>query len=542
MHNILLFCFLPASWYQGPFTKSLQRAEALFRNRFNPSLKWLMGQKSKDGSWDSESESITSCSSRNVQRLGQALQSLGSQCHTLRDPALGGRLLGCVSGLSSSEEEEDFYHHPQAAVFSQHYCQLQQLMEQRAQLLFLHEYARRTHAATCFVAQLGSVLERTRLLLADRGQPNSTWNLSLGALCREMQVHVSHWDLLWSKARADRLLRRVLFIRAETLASMRRTLQLLGFQALQLMERCIHTALSALAAAQPDRVPRDALVDLLCAVELYNQILEDKRSSQLVLGPQLASSVLQTGAGPTTFPVEQLMTILAQSQARKAAEHLYTWSSQQSNLLHMANKPKSHFTHPNLRLLSSPTINIHTVQLVEDADVPLTPLHGLWSSNLPFSSFISRDRECLDTLFQVLVTSTNLLAPHIPKKPADLEDSMVICRRASEGEERHLNRPRMTCRTLNVATMDLRRSDACVKLFCHYKVLLWREFGKAVVGHFYYQPYSSTLGSINQWNDEMLLVLVSWLRHSYVEGTDVRMGLKCQMCVICFEKISDANG
>lgn len=514
--TIFCLCFLPASWYQGPFTKSLQRAEALFRNRFNPSLKWFMGQKNKDGSWDSESESIASCSSRNVQRVGQALQSLSSQCHTLRDPASGGRLLGCVTGLSSSEEEEDFYHHPQAAVFSQHYCQLQQLMEQRAQLLFLHEYARRTCAATCFVAQLGSVSERTRLLLADRGQPNSTWNLGLGSLCREMQVHVNHWDLLWSKARADRRLCRALFGRAETLASMRRTLHLLGFQALRLMERCIHTALSALAAAQPDRVPRDALVDLLCAVELYNQILDDKRSSQL--RPPMASSVLQTGAGPTTFPVEQLMTILAQSQARKAAEQLYTWSSQQTNLLHMASKPK--------RLLSSPTINIHAVPL-EAAEESRTPL---WSSNLPFSSFISRDRECLDTLFQVLVTSTNLLAPHVPKIPADLEDSMVVCRRASEGEDRHLNRPRMTCRTLNVATMDLRRSDACVKLFCRYKVLLWREFGKAVVRRFYYQPHSSALGSVNQWNDEMLQLLVSWLRHSYVEGTDERMGLMVESC------------
>lgn len=421
--------------------------------------------------------------------------------------------MGCVTGLSSSseEEEEGFYHHPQASAFSQHYCQLQQLMEQRAQLLFLHEYARRTHAATCFVTQLGLVLERTRLLLADRGQPNSTWNLSLGALCREMQVHVNHWDLLWSKARADRRLRRVLFSRSETLASMRRTLHLLGFQALRLMERCIHTALSALAAAQPDRVPRDALVDLLCAVELYNQISEDKSSSKLVL---------QTEDGPTTFPVEQLMMILARSQARKAAEHLYTWSSQQSNLLHMASQPKRHF---NLGLLSS--INVHTVQLeAPDDDVPL---HSLWSSNLPFASFISRDRECLDTLFQVLVTSTNLLAPHIPRNPADLEDSMVICRRVSEGEERHLNRPRMTCRTLNV---DFRRSDACVKLFGHYKVLLWREFGKAGVRHFCYPPYSSTLGSVNQWNDEMLLLLVSWLRHSCVEGTDV--WLKYRMFVI----------
>ncbi|XP_058654683.1 uncharacterized protein ccdc142 isoform X4 [Onychostoma macrolepis] len=533
------------SWYQGPFTKSLQRAEALFRNRFNPSLKWLMGQKDKDCSWDSESESITSsCSSRNIQRLGQTLQSLSSQCHTLRNPASGGRLFGCVIGLSSSEED-DFYHHHQFAAFSQHYSQLQHLMDHRAQLLFLHEYSRRTHVATCFVVQLDSVLEKTHLLLADRGQvaeqPNSTWNLSLRALCQEMQVHINHWDLLWANAQSDFRLRRVLFSRVKTLASMRQTLHFLGFQALWLMERCIHTALSALAAAQLDRVPRDALVDLLCAVELYNQIVEDKWiqgttsacDSELMFssyGPQLGSVLLRNRTGPKKFPIEQLMMILAQSQAQKAAEQLYTWSSQQSNLLHMAKKPnkfKSHFAHPNLnsQLSSSPEINIHTVQLEPQAavnEVPQKPLHSLCSSNLPFSSFISRDRECLDTLFQVLVTSTNLLASLIPKKPlldrtADLEDYVLICHGASEGEERLLNRPRMTSRTHNVAAMDLRKSDAYMKLFSYYKKLLWREYRKAVVRHFYCQPYNSTLGSINQWNDEMVLHFVTWLKHFYIE-------------------------
>lgn len=473
-----------ASWYQGPFTKSLQRAEALFRTRLNPSLKWLMRQKSRDGSWDSESES---CSSRSVQRLGPALHSLGSQCLALHDPASGARPFGCVTNLSSSSSPEEFHHHAQASAFTQHYCQLQHLMEQRSQLMFLSEYARRTHLASCFVSRLASVLERTRLLLADRGQPNSTWSLSLKALCLEMQVHVNHWDLLRTKARTDRSLRRVLFIRVETLASMRRTLNLLGSQAVWLMEECIHTALRALAEAQPDRVPRDALVDLLCAVELFNQILQDKRRSDWL-----------RNARP--FPVERLMMILARSQAKKAAEQLYTWSSQQSNLLHIANNP---------RFASSPVINIHIEAAVDEA--PRKPLHSLWSSNLPFASFISRDRECLDTLFQVLVTSTNLLAPHIPRKPAlDLEDSMVICRRASEGEERPLSRPRMPCRTIGV---DLGQ----MKLFSHYKDLLWREFGEAAARHFRYRSCHCALGSLNLWNDEALMLLVSWLRHSCLE-------------------------
>ncbi|XP_073676828.1 uncharacterized protein ccdc142 [Garra rufa] len=503
-----------------------------------------MEQKDKDGSWDSESESITSGSSRNIQHLGQTLQSLSSQCHTLCDPASEDGLFGSVMGHYSSEQD-DFYHHPQAAAFSQHYCQLQHLMGHRAQLLFLHEYSRHTHVATCFVVQLHSVLEKTHLLLADRGQvaeqPNSTWNLNLRDLCREMQVHVNHWNLLWAKARSDVHLRCVLFSRVKVLASMRQTLHLLGLQALWLMEQCIHTAFSALAAAQIDRVPRDALVDLLCAVELYNQVVEDKWiqgktfawCSQLMFSsywPQLGSVLLQNRTGPKTFSAEQLMKILAQSQAQKAAEQLYTWSSQQSSLLHMAknpNKLKCHFIHSNLNscLSSSPTINIHTVQLEPQAavdEVPQKPIHSLWSSNLPFSLFISRDRECLDTLFQVLVTSTNLLAPLIPKKhlldrAADLKDSVVICSGPSEGEERLLNRPRITSRTHNVAAMNLRKSDAYMKLFSHYKKLLWTEFGKAAVRQFHYRLYNSTLGSINQWNDEMVLCLITWFKHSYIE-------------------------
>ncbi|KAI2644320.1 Coiled-coil domain-containing protein 142 [Labeo rohita] len=551
-----------------PFTKSLQRAEALFRNRFNPSLKWLMGQKDKDGSWDSESESIMSCSSRNIQCLGQTLQSLSSQCHMLHDPASGGKLFGTVTSLYSSEQD-DFYHHPQAATFAQHYCQLQRLMDNRAQLLFLHEYSHRTHVATCFVVQLRLVLEKTHLLLADRGQvdeqPNSTWNLSLRALCQEMQVHINHWALLWAKARSDFHLRCVLFSRVKTLASMRQTLHLLGFQALWLMEHCIHTALSALAAAQLDRVPRDALVDLLCAIELYNQIIEDKWNqgktsawcSQFMFSscwPRLGSILLQNRTGPKTFPVEQLMMILAQSQAQKAAEQLYTWSSQQSNLLHMAknpNKLKCHFAHPNPNsdLSSSPTINIHAVQLEPQAaydalKMPQKPTHSLWSSNVLFSSFITRDRECLDALFQVLVTSTNLLAPLIPKKPllnrtADLKDTVVISRGASEGEERLLNRPRMTSKTYNVAAVDFRKSDAYMKLFSHYKKLLWGEFAKAVVRQFHYQPYNSTLGSINQWNDEMVLHLATWLKHSYIEDL-IPQECKGNLRSFCFYILSTA--
>ncbi|TRY81326.1 hypothetical protein DNTS_029753 [Danionella cerebrum] len=515
------------SWYQSPFSKSLQKAETLFRNRFDPGQKGIMRQKRQDCNWEFENETTTSCS-RNIQPIGEALQGLRSQFQMILDPS-GGRVFSSVAVFSPSEVE--FYQYPQAVVLSKHCFQLQQLMEQRAQLLFFHEYAQRTQVASCFVAQLGSILERTKLLLVDRGQvagqPNSSWNLNLRALCQKIQAHVSHWDMLWAKARSDPYLRRVLFSRVETLASMRKTLHLLGMQALQLLERCIYTAFSALTAAQLDRVPRDALVDLLSAFELYNQVVEDqmchfRRSTwnskfRFAFNQvQLGSGLLLNVSGPRNFTAGFLMSILAQNQAQKAAKHLYSWATQQRNLLLLAYSTSEFKRNRGLHEVNS---GLHTVQPKLQSSVekvPVKPSYNRWSTNLPFTLFISRDRESLDALFHVLVTSTNLLDPHISKKPPlnTAEDSAVACH---PGEGRLLNRPRMKFRASAVAAMDHRQSDACIKAFYNYKCRLWKEFQRAVINHFYHQPYNSALGSVNQWNEEMLLLLVSWLKQSCTE-------------------------
>ncbi|XP_036425233.1 uncharacterized protein ccdc142 [Colossoma macropomum] len=525
----------------SPFTKSLQKAEALFRIRFNPSLKWLLRQKSEGSCWDYENEdnfvacqNLTSRSSMRLQRLEQNLLSLSSQCRVLR--GLGGCLQGCITGLSTSMEAE-FYHHPQAAAFSQHYGQLQQLLEQRAQLLFLHEYGRRCRVASCFVTRLGDVLEKARLLLAGgqaAEQPGSPWNLGLRAMCEELQLHVSHWDLLCARARSDPSLRPVLFSRTEMLGSMRRALWLLGLQAVLLMEQCIHTTLLALAAAQLGRVPRDALGDLLAAVELYNHIVAYQRSqrraaawsSQMLFRAdwsQIRSRLPRKSSRPAPFPVVQLMTILAQRRAQIAAQQLYDWTCQQTDLISLAGQPSTEWTHlgPPDALTPTPTAESSPDMIPDQPSQK--PLHGFWSSNLPFSLFVRRDREYLEILFQVLVSSTDLLAPHIPKRPPlnrvdTAEGATERNHRASEGEERLLNRPKLaSSRHKAIQWMDLSKSDACVELFSQYRDMLWREFDRTVIYYFYYQSHNTILGGVSQWNYQMVFLLVRWLKHACKE-------------------------
>ncbi|XP_030621217.1 uncharacterized protein ccdc142 [Chanos chanos] len=560
-----------ASWCQGSFTKSLQRAEALLRTRFNPNLKWLLRQKSDDGNWDYENEdnvvacqNLTSRSSVRLQRLEQNLLALSSQYHMLRDPHSGGQLQSCVGRLSPALDG-DFYYHPQVAAFSKHYGQLQQLLEERALLLFFHEYTRRSSVAVSFVAKLGTVLERAQFLLAARGQAvkhcNSTWNLGLKILCQELRLHVSHWNLLYAKARTDAYLHRVLFHRMETLSNVRQSLRTLGFQALLLMERCIHTTLSAVAAAQLDRIPRDALEDLLSSVEQFNHVAEEQKvqhqDTQVVflLGQTwLSSGWPGKSIMPEPFSVTQLMKILAEHRARVAAEQLHHWAAQQGALLSLTECPNQQWEH---FLLPHPQSNVPpSSSSVEQAKAENVPekipeeppnelLHVCWSSDLPFSRFIHQDHECLEILFQALVSSTDLLAPHVLKRP-HLDRAVTVgapgegCYQTSEGEVRLTNRPRVDHRMHRaVHWKDLSKSVACLELFAKYRSMVWKEFNKTVIKHFYHPPHYSSLGSVNQWNNRMVFLLATWISHACKEE-NIPAECKKEMIGFCTQILTNA--
>uniref|UniRef100_W5MYR6 Coiled-coil domain containing 142 n=1 Tax=Lepisosteus oculatus TaxID=7918 RepID=W5MYR6_LEPOC len=163
---------------QISFTKSLQKAEALLRNRLNPGLKWLLKQKSDGSGSDVENEDsfiscegYTSCSSRRFLKMENCVLGLGRQCHVLRNERTG-----CpqsyVKELSSDCE---FYYHPACIALNKHYGKLQHLLEERSQLLLFHEYTRRLKAASAFIANLSGLLDRERLRLYQNAEDK--WQL-----------------------------------------------------------------------------------------------------------------------------------------------------------------------------------------------------------------------------------------------------------------------------------------------------------------------------------------------------------------------------
>lgn len=521
----------PGSQNQGVLTKSLQKTDVLFQKSFSSSLKHLLRQKSDSWNYENEDhfvacQDFTSRSSQRLQHLEQTLLSLRSQCRVLYGS--GGCPRGCITGLSTSGES-DFYHHPQAAAFSQHYAQLRHLLEQRAQLLFLHEYGRRCRAANCFISRLGDVLGKA-CLLASRGQSSKeqAWNLDLRAMCEELQVHVGHWDMLYARVRSDPFLRTVFSTRTEMLGSMQRGLSLLRQQALLLMENCMHTVLKALAAAQLGCVPKAALEDLLSAVELYNHVVANpraqKRTAARSLQLWLISDCSQIKSGlprkpvrPGALLVVEIMKIVAQHRAQIAARQLYSWTCQQTDLLCLAGQTSMKWKDLDCPDLLVPPASDQSNTILDEFSNK--PLHSFWSSSLPLLMFAHRDKEdILETLFQVLESSTNLLAPHVPKRPQlDRNTSAERIRRAS-GRDVHPSHIQSSVQ------QDQSNLEVCMGHFYQYRDMLWQEFGEAVVKHFFYPSHNAVLGGMNQWNNPMKFLLVRWLKHACKEGTTIKCG------------------
>lgn len=524
----------PGPQYQGLFTKFPQKTDPVFQKHFSSNPNHLLRHDSNSFSWNCVNkdhfvacQDLTSLSSQHLQHLERTLWSLRSQCLVLRGS--GGSLRGCVTGLSTSGELE-FYHHPQAAAFSRHYAQLQHLLEQRAQLLFLHEYGRRCRAANCFVSRLGDVLGKA-CLLANRAQSlkeqaNVSWNLDLRAMCKELQVHLGHWDMLYAKVRSDPFLRPVLS-RTQMLGSMQRGLWFLEQRAWLLMENCMHTVLKALAAAQLTCVPRDALEDMLSAVELYNHVIANprtqKRAAAWNLQTLFTSDCFQVRSGlprkhirPGALPVVEILRIVAWHRAQIAARQLHNWTCKQTELLPLAGQTGMKWD------WDCPEQSKSTLD-----KSPKNPLHSLRSSSLPISMFVHKDQEdILNTLFQILASSTDLLAPHISHRPQLTRNASADrCCRANEHEEN--NNPK-TCPSYfqnTVQHMNLSQLDVHVALFSQYRDVLWREFGKAVIKHFFYLSHSSIPGGLNLWNDRMLFLLFRWLEQACKEGTTLKGGI-----------------
>ncbi|XP_037316783.2 uncharacterized protein ccdc142 [Pungitius pungitius] len=333
------------SWSQRSFSCSMQRAESLLRSTFNPSLKWLFHGRSQDEN-EEEAEghfvaahNLVSRSSARLLHLQQALLTVAPQWQPV-SCALNGSPQVCIKGVPA--EVGVLLRASSSSILQAHYMALWRLLEQRSLLLFIHEYGRRARIAAAYVSRLSHLLEKSHQAPHQTLSGWSSSSVGLGSLSQELRVHLSHWSCLFSKVRSDHYLRPALVQHSRLLGEVKHTLDLLGLQALVLMELYVNVILCAVARAELDSVPRDVLEDILVGTDLYNQAVGEQRVQCSTA--QLRTAVLQRaqcstldcshpnsrGQHPAAITVKELMRILAVHQADMVAEQLHSWASKQS--------------------------------------------------------------------------------------------------------------------------------------------------------------------------------------------------------------------
>ncbi|XP_034545551.1 uncharacterized protein ccdc142 isoform X2 [Notolabrus celidotus] len=332
------------SWSQRSISRSLQRAEMLLRSTLNPSLRWLFHVRNQDEEEEEEegnfvlAHNLVSRSSARLLRLQQVLLTLGPQWLPVGG---AGSTQVCVKGLSA--EAAVLLLPPSSPSLQEAYLSLRRLQEQRSLLLFIHEFSRRARLAAAFISRVSHLLERAHLKLVQTRSCWSSFRVGLVSLSQELRVHVNHWSCLFSKVQSDQNLRRAVVRQTQLLQKVHQSLDLLGLQALVLMERFVFLVLSAVARSDLDSVPREVLEDVLAGTELYNQAVGEQRAQHSAT--QLRTTVLQQAQHPTLGPglpcsrgchpagvsVRELMAVLAEHQAERVARQLHAWTSDLSD-------------------------------------------------------------------------------------------------------------------------------------------------------------------------------------------------------------------
>ncbi|TKS71960.1 Coiled-coil domain-containing protein 142 [Collichthys lucidus] len=326
---------------QRSISHSLQRAEVLLRSTFNPSLKWLFHGRSEDEEVEEQNfvvaHNLASRSSARLLRLQQALLTVAPQWQLVGGAQMGSPQV-CVKGLPA---EGDVLLLPSSSSLQKNYRALWRLLEQRSLLIFIHEYTRRTRIAAAYVSRVCHLLEKSRLTLNQAPSNWSSLRVGLGSLSQELRIHLNHWSCLFSKVQSDQYLRPALVRHTNLLVEIKQTLDLLGLQALVLMESYVYVVLSAVARTKLDSVPREVLEDVLAGTDLYNQAVWERAQHS---STQLRTTVLQLAHYSTldcsltnrrghciaAFSVKELMMILALHHADRAAKQLHCWASDPS--------------------------------------------------------------------------------------------------------------------------------------------------------------------------------------------------------------------
>ncbi|XP_061692044.1 uncharacterized protein ccdc142 isoform X3 [Syngnathoides biaculeatus] len=326
------------SWSQRTISRFL-------KNTLNPRMKWLLpGHSQDDCEEEGEEErnfvvacNLVSRSSARILRLQRALL-----CMSVRWQDVGGAQMSspklCVKGRTVSGDSLLIV--STSPFLNEHYQSLRRLMEQRSLLLFIHEYSRRVHSTAAYISKVGHLLnEHLKSHLLSNQTPHfcSSAKVHLVSLCQEFRNHLNHWSCLSAKFQSDHYLRLPLALRSKLLEEIKQTLNLLGLQALVLMEQYVHAVLFAMGHSDLEHIPREVMADILACTDLYNKALEKQRvqhnSTHLwtKILKQICFTTLTNSQRhhPVFVSVKELLKILAVHHANTAANQLHSWTAQQ---------------------------------------------------------------------------------------------------------------------------------------------------------------------------------------------------------------------
>nr|XP_004566688.2 coiled-coil domain-containing protein 142 isoform X1 [Maylandia zebra]XP_012778857.2 coiled-coil domain-containing protein 142 isoform X1 [Maylandia zebra] len=312
------------------------QAEVLIRSSFNPSLKWLFwghGQDQEEKNFV-VAHNLVSRSSERLLRLQQALLSVAPQWQLVASARLS---QVCFKGMP---DEAGVLLLPSSSSLQGKYRAQWRLLEQRSLLIFIHEYTRRARLAAVYISSVSRLLEHHRQHLAPQQTPSTSCRLDLGSLSQELRVHLNHWSCLFSKVQSDHFLRRAAGQHTRLLLKIKESLDLLGLQALVLMEHYVQAILSSVFQTDLDSVPKEVLEDILTGTYHYNQVVDEQRGQHSA--SKLKTAVMQQAHfstldsslprikshRPSPFSVKELMMILASYHAEMAAKQLHYWASE----------------------------------------------------------------------------------------------------------------------------------------------------------------------------------------------------------------------
>ncbi|XP_072431630.1 uncharacterized protein ccdc142 isoform X2 [Chiloscyllium punctatum] len=570
--------YLTGSGPTNSFAKSLQHAETLLWNHFQPGWKWLMAKhQAEDSCSDTDSDdSLLTPDLDNRFISGKLAEAeriafdLGKYCQLQRS-LKGGLFHGHIKTLPSDIlGPTDFHYHRTISSLANNYAKLQIQLERRSCILLNKEYAISISSASKFVRKLTELLtqqqETSKKVSVGKDHSSGISVKRLGCLCEELRYHTSHWNCLREKIKNDPWLSYQLIHMKETFNHMKQALTLLGMYALFLMEQYISVVLCTLANADPYVLLSEWLWEFFRGLEIFNSIVSDSSLHQLYL--ELKNGIEEINVNETDlqsqrlkvmlchkswnwkvepFLIERVLGILANERGRRAAQCFYDVIMTNTTFLSTVNNN-------NLTGLNWESIKVSFIQSFTGSHVFCSEEKGIYlcredkqqelepcNCKSAIQEFCLEDEVLLNRIVDGLATS-NVLWQHVLNRPkseipqeAKAQDLQFQYTNFSAEDNPHSSEAKQNdeasqhpslppVRRKSVHWQDSSHCEGKVVLLSKYQVMMWKAFATHLSDSFYFQPGLTseacirTIGKLDQCKTQITGLLIQILHEACYKG------------------------